>query len=464
MRDFSDHLEVIFLVSIQKSMAEWPVMSPSPNLLSDADVDADHAGASAFGEVLGGATAGGVDGGGIAIRTLVFDFDGLVQIVGANDGKDGSEDFVGDTRMVRRGAIDNGGPQEIAFGIDFRVSAIDNDFEPVGFGAVDVRGDTCFRVAANNRAHVLAGDDGFGELGHAVEDLLHVADGDNDAGGHAALAGATGEAGQDIGSGHFGIGVGSDDEVVLGAAEGPYAFSLSGGPTVDDLGNASGPNEGNGLNAGMVADGFDDGFAAVHDVENAIGKARFLHQFGEFHGAEGRLLGGFEDEGVAAGNREREDPHGHHGGEVEGRDAGHDPDRLAQGFAFHAGADFEDLALNDLRKAAGELGALDALGDFGAGFGKRLAVFERAKLGESFLVLFQEMAEAVEDLNTFFDGDGTPFFLRVGGRSDGVVQVAGCGLGNPGDGLAGGWLEHGDALPRRGIDGGPINEIGDGLG
>src|SRR5215510_12859324 len=48
-------------------------------------------------------------------------------------------------------------------------------------------------------------------------------------------------------------------------------------------------------------------------------------------------LGDLEYEGVAAGERDREHPHRHHGGEVEGRNAGDDTERLADRIGIDVG-------------------------------------------------------------------------------------------------------------------------------
>src|SRR3954451_6913613 len=75
-------------------------------------------------------------------------------------------------------------------------------------------------------------------------------------------------------------------------------------------------------------------------LNNAIRQARFLEPLCNQQRRRRNALGGFEDEAVAAGERDREHPHRHHGREVERRDPGHDPERLAQRVAVDPRATF----------------------------------------------------------------------------------------------------------------------------
>src|ERR1700674_1485688 len=81
--------------------------------------------------------------------------------------------------------------------------------------------------------------------------------------------------------------------------------------------------------------------------------------------------------------RRRELPHRNHGREVEGRDAGHDPERLAHGVEVDAGAGaFGELALDEVGNAAGELGDLETALDIAARIRQRLAVLAGEEPGE----------------------------------------------------------------------------------
>ena len=78
---------------------------------------------------------------------------------------------------------------------------------------------------------------------------------------------------------------------------------------------------------------------------------------------------------VAAGDRQRKHPQRHHGREIERADAGAHAERLAHGGAIDAGADVAaELALQQVRNAAGELDDLQAALHGAVGVGQRLAV------------------------------------------------------------------------------------------
>src|ERR1700692_4888630 len=75
---------------------------------------------------------------------------------------------------------------------------------------------------------------------------------------------------------------------------------------------------------------------AVTAVEPAGGKARLDEKLRKPHRHRRVALGRLEDEGVAAGERRGELPHRDHGREIERRDAGDHPERLAHGIKVDA--------------------------------------------------------------------------------------------------------------------------------
>ena len=91
------------------------------------------------------------------------------------------------------------------------------------------------------------------------------------------------------------------------------------------------------------------------------GRPGLLQQLGQQQRRRRIALGRLQHERVAAGERHREHPHRHHRREIERRDAGDDAQRLAQRPVVDAAADVVgELALQQLRDAAGELDDLDA--------------------------------------------------------------------------------------------------------
>ena len=112
-------------------------------------------------------------------------------------------------------------------------------------------------------------------------------------------------------------------------------------------------DEADAADVGMVEDRVDHFLVAMDDVEQAVGKAGFLHQFGEADRNRRVAFGRLQDEGVAAGDGHSEHPHRDHRREVERGDAGADAERLAHRIDVDAGAGAVGIfALQRLRDAA----------------------------------------------------------------------------------------------------------------
>ena len=95
------------------------------------------------------------------------------------------------------------------------------------------------------------------------------------------------------------------------------------------------------------------------------------------------LLAGLEDDGVAGGDRDREEPHRDHRREVERADHRHRPEGLADRVHVDAGGGvLGEAALDQVRHAAGELHDLLAAADLAQGVGEHLAVLGGDDLGQ----------------------------------------------------------------------------------
>ena len=113
------------------------------------------------------------------------------------------------------------------------------------------------------------------------------------------------------------------------------------------------------------------------------GRPGLEEQLGDPHRHRRIALRRLEDEGVAAGDRRRALPQRDHRREVERRDAGDDAERLAQRIEIDAGAGaVAELALHQVRDAAGELDHLEPALDVALGVGEGLAVLGGEQPGE----------------------------------------------------------------------------------
>ena len=150
---------------------------------------------------------------------------------------------------------------------------------------------------------------------------------------------------------------------------------------------------------------------ASHDVDDAVGDARFREQFTEAQRRERRLLGRLEHDRAACGERRRELPGRHHEREVPGYDLPDHTDRLAQRISVPiAGArDRNGLAHKARRPSSHVAEHIDRAADVvAARIGDRLAIVERFDLGEFVGVLFEEVAEPPHEPGALGGRDARP--------------------------------------------------------
>ena len=136
---------------------------------------------------------------------------------------------------------------------------------------------------------------------------------------------------------HVDVGVGQHDHVVLGAAERLHALAVLGAGLVDVPRDRRRADEADRGDVGMLEHPVDRDLVAVDDVEDAVRHTGLLEQLGGEERRRRILLGRLEHERVAARERGRPHPHGHHGREVERRDPGDDAERLADRVHVDAG-------------------------------------------------------------------------------------------------------------------------------
>ena len=222
-----------------------------------------------------------------------------------------------------------------------------------------------------------------------------VADGDDRGDRHAALAGGAVAGTDDRVGRERHVGIREHDRVVLRAAQRLHALAVRRACLVDVLCDRRRADERHGADARMREDRVDRLLVAVDDVEDAVGQARLGQQLGHPQRKRRVALGRLQDEGIAAGERDREHPHRHHRRKVERRDASADADRLPQRPAVDVGPHvLAELALEQMRNAGGELDDLDPAGDRALGVGERLAVLFGDDPRQRLLVLLHELAEA----------------------------------------------------------------------
>lgn len=129
----------------------------------------------------------------------------------------------------------------------------------------------------------------LGDLGHPV---LGLADHDERAESHAALAGSAESGTGDGIESVVLVAVGQHGGVVLGTQVGLHTFAVGGPARVDVLAGTVGPDERDALDRWLVEDEVDGPGGAVHDVDHSIGEAGLFTQLRDDHGRAGIPLAG----------------------------------------------------------------------------------------------------------------------------------------------------------------------------
>src|SRR6266511_3833238 len=246
------------------------------------------------------------------------------------------------------------------------------------------------------------------------------------------------------------IGVGKHDRVVLRPAERLYPLAGGAGTLVHVPGHGCGADERYGRDLGVVQDRVDGHLVAVHHVEHAVGQAGLGVQAGD-EARCGRVpLARLENEGVAAGDRDRVHPHRHHRREVERRDAGADAQRLAEGVRVDAAGDLVGVgALEQVRDAAGELDDLPASLHLASRVGEDLAVLVGDPPGELLFVPLHQVAESEHQPGPPAQRHVLPALERLARGGHRAVHIGRLGQRDGGLLLAGGRVPYRAETGRR---------------
>ena len=125
--------------------------------------------------------------------------------------------------------------------------------------------------------------------------------------------------------------------MVLRAAQGLYAFAMTGAGFVNDVGDRCGADKAERLNIRMHHQGIHRLFVTLHHVKHAVGQARFAQQLCHQQTGAGVEGAGLQDKRVATGNGHGIHPHRDHHGEVKRRYTRHHAQALTHGPVINAG-------------------------------------------------------------------------------------------------------------------------------
>ena len=152
--------------------------------------------------------------------------------------------------------------------------------------------------------------------------------------------------------------------MVLGATERLDPLAVARAGLVDVAGDRRAADERDRVDIRMGQERVHRFDVALHDVEDAVGKPRSLHQFRQEQRRRWVLLRRLQDERVAARQRVGQHPQRHHDREVERRDADDDTHGLQHRVHVDAARHLRAVrTLQEVRHTARELDALEAAGD-----------------------------------------------------------------------------------------------------
>ena len=264
--------------------------------------------------------------------------DDFVDIFEFEDGHDRAEDFFLSDLHVVLNIGENGGLDEVAFVADTIAAGEELGF--FGFAGIDVAHDfvelvlvdlrTLFGIFVEGIADgaLLGAGDGF--LDEFVVALFF----DEEArAGAAALTLIEEECEVGAFDGLVHVGVGENDVGTLAAEFESDALEIGfRGGFHDEVADFGGAGEGDFVDVHVASErGAGGGAVAGKQVDDAIGEAGFLDEFGNAQRGERSLLGGLHDDGAAGGERGAEFPGLHQQRKVPRNDLANDADGLVLG-------------------------------------------------------------------------------------------------------------------------------------
>ena len=138
--------------------------------------------------------------------------------------------------------------------------------------------DALTRCRGRDGSKILTHGDLGSAVAHCSKDVVHIADGKQHTGCHAALTSAPREGRDDVFCSDLQVRVGHHNQVILGATEAECAHSIGTRASVNGLGDLGAPNEPQRLDVRVVTERFHDFTSALHHVEDARGKPGLREQ------------------------------------------------------------------------------------------------------------------------------------------------------------------------------------------
>ena len=371
------------------------------------------------------------DGGTVAVRAVVDQFEGLIQRVHADAAQHRAENFFPIDGHLRGHIGKQRRPDPVAVRQSFHgtvrpiqqtggallLALFDHFQHPLLGRRADLWAVRGLRVVPGAGANL-------GKLaGQLVDPGLGIAHKHRHADGHATLpcrpAGRPHQAADHL----LLIGIGHDHHMVLGAGKALRALHVVGGSAVHVLPHRHRAHERHCLDVRVRQQGIYLLLTTVHHLQQARRCAGFLKQFGQPVRGHRVLLGGLEYEGVTRGDGQREHPQRDHGREVERGDPRTHAQRLGPGMGVDAaGHVFHGFAHHQRGDIGGLLGHFDATPHIPLGVLEGLAGFLAEDFGDLVVMLFQQRLIAQHQTGAFGHRHFFPGLERGLARRNGLLH------------------------------------------
>src|SRR6202049_501843 len=382
-------IELDGVAALPVEIAEEAVLPSTEREVShrrgDSNVDADISRWCFIAEATRGRTARREQRGLIAVGTALQESERFVHVAGVDEAEHRTEDFgVGQLAGLRYVVKDSWVDEVSGFVLrDFGLASIEQNLCSLLLANADQRFDSLFALRRDHWSHLHASVEPVADfefrsrIGDRVaECLLRFADRDRDRDRKAALSRTPkGTVADDLRS-HWHVGVGENDDVILGSALTLRAFAIRCCACVNVFRHRRRADEADGANLRVVEERIDSSFSSVDQIHYPFGQSSLFEQFVDVVHGERDALGRLDDERVSGSDGVRQIPERDHAGKVEGHNGGDDAERLADHHLVDAAGNiFEVVALHHHRDAAGYFDVLDGAAHLSFGFGERLAVF-----------------------------------------------------------------------------------------
>ena len=236
------------------------------------------------------------------------------------------------------------------------------------------------------------------------------------------------------------IGVSKDDEGRLAAQLQAQLLATAGGAAPDGAPYFGRSGEGDLGDARMRHDGLAHRAVAGDDVDHARRQSHLDAQLTEQQGRERSLLGGLEDNRIAAGQRRGDLPGQHQQRKVPR----HDLADHAQWYMLRP------LGGQQLRPAGVVIEVAHRQRHINvAALADGLAVVQRFEHGKQTRMLLQAAGQGIQELGTLVPAQRSPCWPGGLGRLHGSINFLDRGLRNLGQGLAVGRVDAGKVVPAR---------------